>query len=81
MILLPDMIVQICLKCTKYLTNTFQLNKMFLIWVLAQVAMLFESFGFGLIDSTYSEDGLDRDEIKWITQIYKHDEVSIQKMI
>jgi len=43
--------------------------------------MLFESFGFGLIDSTYSEDGLDRDEIKWITQIYKHDEVSIQKMI
>ncbi len=43
-----------------------------------QIAMLFESFGFTLIDSIFTSDGLDRDEIKWVTQVFQHNESSVK---
>ena len=43
-----------------------------------QVAMLFESFGFNLIDSIFTSDGLGRDEIKWVTQVFQYDESSVK---
>lgn len=43
-----------------------------------QLAMLFESFGFALLESMYTSDGLDRDEVKWVTQVYRHDEASVK---
>ena len=43
-----------------------------------QVAMPFESFDFGLIESVYTDDGLDRDEIRWVAQVYGHDEVLVK---
>lgn len=36
-----------------------------------KVALLFESFGFKLIESIINKDGLDRESILWVTQVFK----------
>ncbi|MBU1928129.1 class I SAM-dependent methyltransferase [bacterium] len=37
-----------------------------------QLAILFETFGFSLIESSVNDDGLNRKELTWITQVYKY---------
>jgi len=41
-----------------------------------KTALLFESFGFALIETTTTEDGLARDSIEWVTQVFKLEESS-----
>ncbi len=36
-----------------------------------QIASLFELAGFGLIEEVYTADGLGRDEVRWVTQVFK----------
>jgi len=42
--------------------------------VLEQIANLFELSGFGVIEEFYTGDGLGRDEVKWVTQVFKKSE-------
>jgi 2-polyprenyl-3-methyl-5-hydroxy-6-metoxy-1,4-benzoquinol methylase len=41
-----------------------------------QLALLFETFGFTLVESSSNGDGLSRDDITWITQVYEYKDVS-----
>lgn len=41
-----------------------------------KIALLFESFGFTMLESNTNSDGLDRESIEWVTQVYKLDEGS-----
>lgn len=41
-----------------------------------QLALLFETFGFSLIESTTTSDGLGRDNITWITQVFEYTDIS-----
>ena len=38
-----------------------------------QLAVLFETFGFSLIETSSNSDGLGREDLIWITQVYKYD--------
>lgn len=41
-----------------------------------QLALLFETFGFNLLESSSNSDGLGRDELVWITQVFQYAEIS-----
>lgn len=41
-----------------------------------QLALLFETFGFSLLESSQNSDGLGRDDITWITQVFQYKDVS-----
>lgn len=41
-----------------------------------KTALLFESFGFSLIESATTTDGLGRDSIEWVTQVFRLEESS-----
>ena len=41
-----------------------------------KLSLLFETFGFNLLESSTSEDGLDRDDIVWVTQVYQYTDLS-----
>lgn len=41
-----------------------------------QLALLFETFGFTLLESSQNADGLARDDITWITQVFEYKDLS-----
>jgi len=41
-----------------------------------QLAILFDTFGFDLIESSSNSDGLGRDDIIWVTQVFHYSELS-----
>lgn len=41
-----------------------------------QLALLFETFGFSLIESNSNTDSLGRDDITWITQVFEYKDIS-----
>lgn len=41
-----------------------------------KLALLFETFGFNLLESTSNEDGLGRNNITWVTQVYQYADLS-----
>lgn len=41
-----------------------------------QMALLFESFGFSLVESLCNNDGLGRENIEWVTQVFRLEESS-----
>ncbi len=41
-----------------------------------QLALLFETFGFTLLESSSNPDGMGRDDIVWVTQVYQYADVS-----
>jgi len=41
-----------------------------------QLALLFETFGFTLLESSHNVDGLARDDITWITQVFEYKDLS-----
>ncbi|QOP41471.1 class I SAM-dependent methyltransferase [Sulfurimonas marina] len=41
-----------------------------------QLSLLFETFGFSLVETTTSADGLGRNNITWITQVFQYTDIS-----
>lgn len=41
-----------------------------------QLALLFETFGFNLLESNSNADGMERDNIVWITQVFQYSDLS-----
>lgn len=41
-----------------------------------QLALLFETFGFNLLETTSNEDGLGRKKIIWVTQVFQYTDIS-----